>query len=150
MLDAVVGLGANLGDRLAALVAARARIAALPGARVIASSRLYETAPVGPAQPDFLNAAIRVECTFDVDALLASLLAVEAGLGRVRRERWGPRAIDLDVLWAPGAERATERLTVPHPRLAERAFAVLPLLDVAPEAAYGVPPGEARVVAATW
>lgn len=150
MLDAVVGLGANLGERLAALTDARARVAALPGARLVASSRLYETAPVGPAQPDFLNAAIRVACAFDVDALLASLLAIEADLGRVRRERWGPRAIDLDVLWAPGVARASERLTVPHPRLAERAFAVLPLLDVAPEAPYEVPPGDVRVVAATW
>lgn len=128
----VVGLGANLGDRLATMREAVRRLATI--ARVEATSRVYETAPIGPPQPDYLNAAVRVAWDGDAEALLDALLAIERALGRERRERWGPRVIDLDVLWIDGDIVATPRLEVPHPRLAERAFAVLPLLDVAPRA----------------
>lgn len=106
----------------------------LPGVTALASSRLYATAPVGPPQPDFLNAAILVECMQSAPALLDSLLGIEAALGRVRAARWGPRVIDLDVLWGPGLVVDEPALVVPHPRLAERDFALLPLLDVAPDA----------------
>lgn len=136
MLNAIVGLGTNLGDRLASLRAAVEAIAAR--ARVVAISPVYETAPVGgPQQGDFLNAAIRVEWPGDALSLLDALLAIERGLGRVRDPslRWGPRTLDLDVLWIDGVTLASDRLTVPHPRLRERAFALLPLLDVAPELA---------------
>jgi 2-amino-4-hydroxy-6-hydroxymethyldihydropteridine diphosphokinase len=75
-----------------------------------------------------------------------ALLGIEATLGRVRREKWGPRTIDLDVLWIEGREVRTPRLTVPHPELAKRAFAVAPLLDVSPGAPYAVPEGELRVL----
>jgi len=134
-VDVVLGLGANLGDRLATLREAARRIAALPGARVTARSRIYETEPVGgPEQPPFLNVAIRVECTLAPHALLDATSRVEADLGRTREVRWGPRTIDVDVLWIDGVALDDPRLVVPHPRLLERAFALQPLLDVAPEA----------------
>jgi 2-amino-4-hydroxy-6-hydroxymethyldihydropteridine diphosphokinase len=104
-------------------------------ARVDARSRVYETAPVGNVdQPPFLNAAVRVSWPGTAEGLLAALLDIEAALGRKRLERWAPRTIDLDVLWIDGVVLASETLDVPHPRLTERAFAVVPLLDVAPDA----------------
>ncbi|MGE0787067.1 MAG: 2-amino-4-hydroxy-6-hydroxymethyldihydropteridine diphosphokinase [Sandaracinaceae bacterium] len=129
----VVGLGANLGSREAYLVAALRLLA--ERVRVVARSRLYVTAPVGPPQPDFLNAAARIETELAPDELLELALDIERRLGRVRRERWGPRTIDLDLLhWSGGAVDAPG-LSLPHPRLAERPFALAPLLDVAPELA---------------
>lgn len=149
-LRAVVGFGANLGDRLRTMRAALRALADVT--RVVATSRVYATAPVGPPQPDYLNAAALVEWRSTPVALLDVLLSIEAGLGRVRAERFGPRVIDLDVLWIDGVAYEDARLTVPHPRLHERAFAVAPLLDVVPDArdprtggAYVVPAGELRV-----
>jgi len=103
-------------------------------ARVEATSRVWRTAPVGPPQPEFLNAAALVWYEGLPPRLLADLLAIEAELGRVRRERWGPRAIDLDFLWAEGVVLATASLTLPHPRLHERAFALAPMLELVPDA----------------
>ena len=131
----MIGLGANLGDRLATLRAAASRIA-VTIAPVERASRVYETAPVGPAQPDYLNAAVLVRWAGELDALLSELLALEASFGRVRDERWGPRTLDLDILWSDVLTSDREGLRVPHPRLNERAFAKLPLLDVAPDAPY--------------
>jgi 2-amino-4-hydroxy-6-hydroxymethyldihydropteridine diphosphokinase len=129
----VVGLGANLGDRLATMRAAVRELARV--AAIAATSRVYETAPVGPAQPPFLNAAVLVSSWEGSPAdWLRELLAIEASLGRVRAERWGPRTIDLDLLWADGVAVEGPELTVPHPRLRERAFALIPLLEVAPDA----------------
>jgi 2-amino-4-hydroxy-6-hydroxymethyldihydropteridine diphosphokinase len=126
----VIALGANLGDRLATLREAVRRIDAL--APVRATSRVYETAPVGgPAQPDYLNAAILVEWEGT---------PIELALGRVRSVPNAPRTLDLDILWIEGTELETDRLTVPHPRLLSRAFALRPLLDVVPDA-YPIPPG---------
>jgi 2-amino-4-hydroxy-6-hydroxymethyldihydropteridine diphosphokinase len=129
---AVVGLGANLGDRLAAMRAAVRELGRTSA--VLATSSVYETEPVGPAQPRFLNAAALLAWQGSPEELLRVLLDVEARLGRVRSERWGPRVIDLDLLWAEGVVVEGEQLTVPHPRLRERAFALVPLLDVAPDA----------------
>ncbi len=124
---------------------------------VVARSRVYETAPVGPAQPDFLNAAVLVEGDLPPEGLLDELLAVEASLGRVRAERWGPRVIDLDVLWIDGLAVDGPRLVVPHPHLRERAFALAPMLELVPDARdprtterYVVPPGDVRVTASGW
>lgn len=135
----VIGLGANLGARLATLQSATDALARTPRITVLAVSPVYETEPVGPPQPAYLNAAARIETDLAPDALLDALLAIEAAHGRVRRERWGPRTLDLDVLvlcdrhtLAP-LSVATERLVVPHPHLLERAFALAPLLDVMPE-----------------
>ncbi len=148
-LRAVIGIGANLGNRAATLRGAAgelARIAVLEKA-----SAIYETAPVGPEQPDFLNAAVLLRYDGAPLALLDELLAIEARHGRVRAERWGPRSLDLDLLWIDGWIVDEPRLVVPHPRLAERAFALLPLLEVAPDARdprtgapYEIPPGVVR------
>lgn len=147
-LRAVIGFGANLGDRLGAMRAALAQLGAV--ARVERTSHVYATAPVGPPQPEYLNAAALVAWEGTAEGLLEALLAIEGKLGRVREgERFGPRTIDLDVLWIEGVDQATERLVVPHPRLKERAFAMVPLLEVAPDArdprtgeAYVAPQGD--------
>ncbi|HET9506749.1 MAG TPA: 2-amino-4-hydroxy-6-hydroxymethyldihydropteridine diphosphokinase, partial [Gaiellaceae bacterium] len=135
---AYVGLGSNLGEREATI---RAAVAALPGVAEV--SELRETEPVGVTeQPAFLNGAARLETELSPRELLDALLEIERGLGRERRVRWGPRTIDLDLLLY-GEERIDEPgLTVPHPRLHERRFALEPLADLDPEL---VIPGRGRV-----
>lgn len=137
----VIGLGANLGDRFATMGEAVRRIR--ERARLLAVSNVYETPPIGgPSQPVFLNAAVAVEWSSDPHALLDVIQQIERDLGRTREVRWGPRTVDLDILWIAGGVRVdTDRLVVPHPRLHERAFAILPLLDVAADAPYSVPNG---------
>jgi 2-amino-4-hydroxy-6-hydroxymethyldihydropteridine diphosphokinase len=132
LFDVVIGLGSNLGDRRAYLVRAARQIQGL--GEVARVSAIYETDPVGQPQPSFLNAALRLKTAVALPDLLERLLEVEQTLGRVRRERWGPRVIDLDILWCLGVALRTERLVVPHAELCARAFALVPLLDVAPEA----------------
>jgi len=131
-LDIVVGLGANLGDRLATLRGAARRLREL--GQVVAESFVYETAPLGPPQPHFYNAAARLRTHLAPEALLAAMLQIERDYGRERRERWGPRSLDLDLLWAAGTAINLPTLVVPHPELARRAFALVPLLDVAADA----------------
>jgi 2-amino-4-hydroxy-6-hydroxymethyldihydropteridine diphosphokinase len=130
-VTAFLGLGSNLGDRLGNLQAAADALDQEPGIRVVASSRVWETAPVGgPPQPDYLNAVLRVETDGTARELLHAAHRVEAALGRVRAERWGARTIDVDVLLF-GQERIDEPdLVVPHPRLTRRAFVVVPLLEL--------------------
>ena len=136
----VIGIGANLGDRKKTLEAAIAAIAALPKLEVLAQSSIWRTAPVGgPPQPDFFNAAIAVRAFSPPEELMRDLLAIEVRLGRVRSERNAPRIVDLDLLWREGAPVRIRRpgmpeVELPHPRLHERAFALAPLLEVAPEA----------------
>ena len=133
MIRAVVGVGANLGDRLSTMRAAVSELALV--ARVEGTSRVYATAPVGgPPQPDYFNAAVLVAFDGEPADLLDALLAIESRFGRVRAERWGPRTIDLDILWIDGVAVNDARLVVPHPRLHERAFALVPLLELVPEA----------------
>ena len=133
MIRVVVGMGSNVGDRLAHLQAAAQKLSKI--AHVERASHIYETAPMGgPEQGAFYNAALLV--TYDaapVD-LLDALQSIELMLGRVREERWGPRTIDLDILWVDGLAMESERLTIPHPQLVERAFALRPLVDLAPDA----------------
>jgi 2-amino-4-hydroxy-6-hydroxymethyldihydropteridine diphosphokinase len=147
MTRAYVGLGANLGPREATLLRAVDLIADVPGVEVLELSTLSETAPVGVEdQPDFLNAALALETTLSPRDLLDALLSVERELGRIRvdGERWGPRTIDLDLLLY-GAEKLDEPgLTVPHPRLHERRFALEPLAELDPELEI---PGRGRVSA---
>ena len=139
MTRAYVGVGANLGDREATIAAA---LDALPG--VVAVSKLRETEPVGVVdQPSFLNGAAALETELAPRELLDALLAIERELGRERRERWGPRTIDLDLLLYDAETIDEPGLTVPHPRLHERRFALEPLLDLDPEI---VVPGRGRVV----
>lgn len=133
----VIGLGSNVGDRLANLDAAVASLRADRALHVLRRSPVYETPPEGgPPQGDYLNAAVLVVTSLGAREILDRTLAVEHTLGRVRsaETRWGPRTIDLDVLWIEGEAVNEDSVTVPHPRLAERAFAVRPLLDVAPDA----------------
>lgn len=129
-----LGLGSNLGDRLATFHDAVEALAAR-GLRLIASSRVWETDPVGgPAgQPPYLNAVIRVSTNLTPPEVLEATQGVEAELGRTRDIRWGPRTLDVDVLLIDDLIRDDPELTVPHPRLAERAFVVLPLLDIDPD-----------------
>ncbi len=132
---AVIGLGGNVGDVAAAFRAALGALDRTDGVRVIAVSSLYRTAPVGGVeQGDFLNAAALLATSLDPSALLARLLAVEADHGRVRDEHWGPRTLDLDLLWFGGLALAAPGLIVPHPRLHERRFALQPLVELLPEA----------------
>lgn len=131
---AFLGLGSNLGDRLTNLQGAVDALQAEPGLRVTASSRVWETTPVGgPPQPDYLNAVLRIETDLSARDLLAIAHRVEARLGRVRKERWGARTIDLDILLYDDEQIDEPDLVVPHPRLGERAFVVLPLLDLEPD-----------------
>ena len=133
-----MGLGANLGDREGAIRSAVDLLGAEPGIEVVAVSRLRETDPVGYLdQPRFLNGAAALETDLTADELLARLLDVERRLGRERtgEERFGPRAIDLDLLLYGREEIDEPGLTVPHPRLAERRFALEPLHELQPDLA---------------
>jgi len=136
MNTAYVALGANLGNPRATVLAAFAALANLPESRVARCSSLYRTAPVGIlSQPDFVNAVALLETTLAPEALLDALLDIEARFGRVRRERNGPRTLDLDLLLYDDIELDLPRLTLPHPRLHLRAFVLLPLAEVAPDLA---------------
>jgi 2-amino-4-hydroxy-6-hydroxymethyldihydropteridine diphosphokinase len=133
----VVGIGSNLGDRRANLAAASAALGAVPGMSVMARSPVYESPPAGgPPQGDYLNAAVLLATALPGEDVLRHALEIERRLGRERAAgaRWEPRTVDLDVLWIEGETIAEPGLTVPHPRLGERPFAVRPLLDVAPDA----------------
>lgn len=137
MSGVVLGLGANIGECRATIAAAIDRLNAHPEIRVAAVSGLYETPPWGKTdQPAFLNAAVRVDTTLPPRDLLEVVLAIERALGRDRRERWGPRLIDVDILLYGTEEIGDPSLVVPHPHLAERAFALAPLLDVLPQARF--------------
>lgn len=136
MSTAYLGLGGNLGDRVQNLREALRRLAAAPGLLIGATSSVYETKPVGVAgQPDFLNMVVRVETTLAPRELLSLCLRIETELGRVRRDHWGPRTIDLDVLWYDGRTWCDSELVLPHPRLKERAFVLVPLAEIAPRIA---------------
>ncbi len=128
---AFLGLGSNVGDRLETLQSAVDLLENRPGIRVDAVSSVYETAPVGgPEQGPFLNLVVRVATRRSPQRLLAACQAVEQALGRVRVERWGPRTIDVDILLYERRRVLTRQLEVPHPRLPERPFALVPLLEV--------------------
>jgi 2-amino-4-hydroxy-6-hydroxymethyldihydropteridine diphosphokinase len=132
-VTAFVGLGANLGDPLQALRDALARLATLPNTRLVRSSRIWRSAPVDAGGPDYLNAVAQLETALDAFALLRALQAIEAAAGRERPYRNAPRTLDLDLLLYGTACIASATLTVPHPRLRERAFVLLPLQELAPE-----------------
>ncbi|MEI7038241.1 2-amino-4-hydroxy-6-hydroxymethyldihydropteridine diphosphokinase [Fulvimonas yonginensis] len=134
MTRAFVALGSNLDDPPAQLRRALAALDRLPETRCTAHSRYWRTPPWGiQAQPPFLNAVASLETALDPHALLDGLLAIETAQGRVRGEqRWGPRTLDLDLLHMEGVRLADDRLVLPHPRIAERAFVLLPLAELAP------------------
>ena len=151
---AYLGLGSNLGDRHANLVAAAGLVADQPGVAVAASSRVYETEPVGgPDQPEFLNVVVEVDTDLTARELLTTCLGVERDLGRIRDVRWGPRTVDVDLLIYDRDVIDEPGLVVPHPRAHERSFAVVPLLELEPDpvlaggrrASEAAPAGEVRL-----
>jgi 2-amino-4-hydroxy-6-hydroxymethyldihydropteridine diphosphokinase len=134
MKTAYLGLGSNLGDRRGRLVEALRGLAADPKISVVRGSSVYESKPMGMLeQPDFLNMVVEVKTTHDPLTLLAACLAIEVRLGRERRERWGPRTIDLDVLAYEQRSWRDDHLVLPHPRMHERGFVLTPLAEIAPE-----------------
>ncbi|KQP51355.1 2-amino-4-hydroxy-6-hydroxymethyldihydropteridine pyrophosphokinase [Methylobacterium sp. Leaf399] len=138
MTAAYLGLGSNIGDKAAILAEAVARLAVTPGIRITARSSDYRTPPWGDTEQDwFLNAAVAVDTTLSPHALLEAGLAIETALGRVRERRWGPRVIDIDVLFYDGADIADERLVLPHRFVRERAFVLVPLAEIAPDLMIG-------------
>ena len=138
MIDAYLGLGSNLGDREALLRAAIAALDATPGVRVTAISSLYETPPWGPVpQGPYLNACVALHTTLSPRELLSLCLAIERDHGRERAIRWGPRTLDMDVLLYGDESIDEEGLIVPHPRMAERAFVLVPLAEIAPDLRIG-------------
>lgn len=131
--EAYIALGANLGDREGTLMEAVERLHNHYQINVLRSSHLYETEPVGYVdQPYFLNMAVAIETELDPHALLTVMQDIEKELGRVRHIHWGPRTVDLDLLWMQGCVEATPDLILPHPRMEERAFVLVPLNDIVP------------------
>ena len=130
---AYVAIGSNLNHPEARVHEAYERLAALPATISVRRSRLYRTRPMGPQdQPDFVNAAAGLLSQSSARELLAGLLRIEADMGRDRQERWGPRVIDLDLIWMPGETIDEPGLTLPHPGVSSRNFVLYPLADIAP------------------
>ena len=131
-IAAFLALGANLGDAAGAVTAATADIGRLPGVRLVRASSLYRTAPVDATGPDFINAVVEVATTLTAPDLLAAVQALEQGAGRERPFRNAPRTLDIDLLLYGSGHIDSPRLTVPHPRMLQRAFVLVPLAEIAP------------------
>lgn len=130
-MKAVIGLGTNIGDRALNLKEALGAIDLLPGTKVLRKSSVYETKPYGfSEQPDFLNMVAEVETQLSPNALLGACLGIEAGMGRVRAFKNGPRIIDLDLLLAENYTSQSAELTVPHPEICNRSFVLVPLMEL--------------------
>ncbi len=133
MNTVVLGLGSNMGDRLKNLNTAVRAISLLPTTSVIKASGVYQTKPVGfDEQDDFYNAAVIIETQLSPYVILGACLGIEADMGRIRRQKNGPRIIDIDVLLYESFSSDSFELTLPHPRIKERAFVMVPLLDLFP------------------
>lgn len=132
-VTAFVALGANLGDAAQALRDALSALDHAPGIRLVRASSLYRSAPVDSSGPDYLNAVAEVSTALTAPALLDALQAIEQRAGRQRPYRNAPRTLDLDLLVFGAAHIDSPRLTVPHPRMRERAFVLLPLAEIAPQ-----------------
>lgn len=133
MGEAVIAMGSNLGNRIENLNAAVRAIAKLPDVKIINASSVYETEPVDCEEDDmYLNAAILVEANISPQMLLGECLGIEAAMGRIRTKRNAPRIIDLDLILYDGVKTESFELTLPHPRMLERAFVMAPLLDLYP------------------
>lgn len=129
-----IGIGSNLENPLAQLKAATAALREIPSTKLCKISNIYQTAPIGPAgQPDYTNAAALLETQLTPEALLDELQRIELDQGRVRKERWGPRTLDLDIILYAGMTIRTARLTVPHIEMENRNFVLIPLMDIAPD-----------------
>lgn len=140
-----ISLGSNLGNR-AAMLRSAVRAMAEQGITIVARSPMYETLPWGrEEQALFLNAAVRVRWDGTPEELLRRLLAIEQDHGRERFIHWGPRTLDLDLIWGEGVERDSEFLQLPHPLFWERAFVLVPMADIAPDFRYAGEPIRARI-----
>ncbi|MFM2086710.1 MAG: hypothetical protein RLZZ237_1579 [Pseudomonadota bacterium] len=143
-VDAYIGIGANLGDARANVQDAIARLARLPGATLLAASSSYRTAPIDSSGDDYINAVAHISTSLPAEALLQALHAIEAAHGRERPYRNAPRTLDLDLLLYGNEQISSPTLSVPHPRLTERAFVLVPLLELAPAIAVpGAGPAQA-------
>lgn len=129
--QSAIALGSNLGDSRATIDAALETIAQTPGIALAARSHHYQTVAVGPPQPDYINACALLKTNLTPQPLLKMLLAIEAQFGRIRRERWGARTLDLDLLLFDRVVMDVPGLQVPHPRLVDRAFVLVPLAEIA-------------------
>ena len=139
-----IALGSNLGDSLTILEDALKTLAQTPGIALESSSSWYQTAPIGPPQPDYLNGCALLKVQLNPEQLLATLLEVEKQFGRVRTQRWGPRSLDLDLLLFDRIILETPKLQIPHPRMRERAFVLVPLAEIAPD---WIDPGSGKAIA---
>ncbi|RIJ30322.1 2-amino-4-hydroxy-6-hydroxymethyldihydropteridine diphosphokinase [Henriciella mobilis] len=138
MKEAALAFGSNLGDSRAMIERAIAVLGEMAAVRVTRVSSFYRTPPWGvDDQPDFINACALVETSYSPEALLAACKDLEKALGREEATRWGPRLIDVDVLWMAGETRDTATLSLPHPRLTERAFVLVPLAEIGPNLEIG-------------
>jgi 2-amino-4-hydroxy-6-hydroxymethyldihydropteridine diphosphokinase len=126
-----IGLGSNLGDSLAILTGAIDRLQMHPQIELIAISSWYITAPIGPPQPDYLNGCVTLQTSLAPLDLLNTLHAIEAEFGRIRQELWGARTLDLDLLLSDNLIIDLPTLQIPHPRMCERAFVLVPLAEIA-------------------
>jgi 2-amino-4-hydroxy-6-hydroxymethyldihydropteridine diphosphokinase len=132
LIKAAIALGSNLGDSLATLQGSIKMLQNTPGIIVKSQSNWYQTAPVGPPQPDYINACAILEIKLEPQQLLEKLLEIEIKFGRQRREKWGPRTLDLDLLLYDNLILENSQLVLPHPRMTERAFVLVPLAEIAP------------------
>lgn len=139
--QAFVGVGSNLGDRLQTMENAFRTLARRPEISEIVSSSVYETAPVGVSEPQpfYLNAVFGIETTAEPENVLSVLLKIEQQFGRIRRERWGPRTLDLDLLVFENETRSSDVLQLPHPRMFERGFVTTPLRELLNSPRFQVP-----------
>lgn len=148
MMLAYIGIGANLGDASATVRSAISRLDRMTGSRLLKASSLYSSTPIDSSGDDYVNAVAAIETTLEASALLSCLQAIEQDFGRERPYRNAPRTLDLDLLLYADQCILTETLTVPHPRMSERAFVLLPLLEIAPEIVIsGLGPAQAFVTA---
>ncbi|MEL4898401.1 2-amino-4-hydroxy-6-hydroxymethyldihydropteridine diphosphokinase [Crocosphaera sp. Alani8] len=131
MRQCAIALGSNLGDSLNILETTITLLSQHPSIELISHSSCYQTTPIGPPQPDYLNSCATLKTSLTPENLLQTLLAIEQKFGRVRREKWGPRTLDLDLLLYDDLVLNTPSLEIPHPRMLERAFVLFPLNEIA-------------------
>jgi 2-amino-4-hydroxy-6-hydroxymethyldihydropteridine diphosphokinase len=132
-VQTAIALGSNLGESYTILEKALTYLGRRAGIKLIRRSRWYQTLAVGPPQPDYLNGCAILEVTLSPEELLATLLGIEREFGRVRKERWGPRTLDLDIIFYGDIIVSTPNLEIPHPRWRDRAFVLVPLAEIAPD-----------------
>lgn len=129
-----IGLGSNLGNRKENIITALQKIGKLPKTAIIKSSSIINTKPVGITnQPDFLNCIVQIKTILDPEKLLLELLKIEREMGRIRKQKWGPRIIDLDILFFNNEIINTQDLTVPHPEILNRKFVLTSMKEIAPQ-----------------